>query len=1535
MEVLHLSSICASGLIPLGPAITETTEESTVSLQRAPGTCDEALVDSENSQNTHAAGGRVLAQQQQNYHHLRNLEQPKKWLRKCWERREKKRRRIRRKGRRQAESPPETVSTEPLISSTSAEPTTKSRVSRKPAPTKAELAEAAAVEAATAAVASLDWAEQEKVVVSWNTILRVGTWNVRSLSSSDRSSGGEQAQRDVMSDVGAKQLALVAVQECRWEEVQLAKPMGAYMWYGGGAWRNPNNQPNGGVLVGVHKRWSRAVIQHAHRGGRVQLVVLRGQKGRRIVFGNVYAPTEAATDVEKDALWRDIAGALEDIKLSSRDVLIMPGDYNGETGRSLLQATAPSDGLAEQMHAPVVGPWGCGAANGNGQRLLEECARRRWFLGESFVARPPRQMWSFRGNFPVGEGVRSHREYDHFVCSTNLAGRIQDVRNVWGTRHESDHCLRVMELKLGGKEFVPAKQMEPVAKALRRVDVAEAVGTALRKVMPGAGEAHRSDQTDEPEFDGVIVAAEDMDLKSSWDTFKKVAYDAAMGLKPTSEIQYQGMTEKTLALIKQRAQLRVQMGNRTYTADQSKKGRALRKLISRAVRKDKTAHLTLLAARVQQAVGAGNMRQAHKAVKTVSGKGQGGAANIQTMDMGVFSGFYEKLLGQSSQDVPPHVKQQRTWVIAEELLADKSKYAPLWDALTGAPSLEEFEAMVKKAPNEKGVSQDQITVELIKNNSQARVIVWKLVVKVWDLMAASKPGEKLDIPDDFVQATLVCLYKGKGDKEDPAKYRGISLISIVERFMSSLLLGRIGSHADKHMKQQQAGFRPLKSCRDAVSRLWRDIEKMRDGKIPCIYTFVDFSKAFDSLLWARMWDILEFSGCPPQLVAVIRSLHEHAMIALRLNSDGDLAAAFAQMKGIRQGSGLSPCLFVLVLDFVMRVYEEGCAEEGLDRVGTWNAYADDVVDKTAVNENESAAQLEINASTTMQLLEGAAAFTGLLVNVPKTEAMGCGTQRPGTNLKQAWRERAKLSFPGAGMMGHRTLVSFHGWIADAKWSGHLGISGSIHAETLKLQLAFPNATIRVMVVDARDESDDGQPVAAYLPEDGITKAALSDNMIDWRARWLSSLGKSFRDRLEFRMEQAAKKELTVAAAAAASWRALVAAVEADKTGNRAELKQQFQAAVEEDKKMEASSVHNAAPPKTTVSRGKRAVAEAARVTAVEQLLTETHAGKRRVFVLAEMGNSGNARHISGATLQVLRQGFSQCLNGDKFGFIDCPGCNVTMMSAKTLVDHQTASKGVFCLGYQAAEAAVVAGKMTETQLANRRHRRVLSFRRSGKLEKDGAETVKVRTCSGADAATCSSFVYLGSMISPDATSQGEIRRRAVRAWSIMGDLDNIWQSRCITWKLKGQLFSALVLSVMLYNAEVWPLTKDDLILLEGIHTRMTRSICVRATRRQSEKQQKKVVRVKKTDVLKLLQLPTMTLLLRQKRLRWVGHALRRDDSDLSKVELKKELALSSNTWTKCVLSDMKELEIKSVKDLEDKSMNREKFRKISSAYTQI
>ena len=63
---------------------------------------------------------------------------------------------------------------------------------------------------------------------------------------------------------------------------------------------------------------------------------------------------------------------------------------------------------------------------------------------------------------------------------------------------------------------------------------------------------------------------------------------------------------------------------------------------------------------------------------------------------------------------------------------------------------------------------------------------------------------------------------------------------------------------------------------------------------------------------------------------------------------------------------------------------------------------------------------------------------------------------------------------------------------------------------------------------------------------------------------------------------------------------------------------------------------------------------------------------------------------------------------------------------------------------------------------------------------------------------------------------------------------------------------------------------------------MTKPLCTRATRMKTDSKQTKMLLTKKTDLLKLLHLPTVHGLLQQKRMRWVGHTLRRADSDLSK-----------------------------------------------------
>jgi glyoxylase-like metal-dependent hydrolase (beta-lactamase superfamily II) len=137
---------------------------------------------------------------------------------------------------------------------------------------------------------------------------------------------------------------------------------------------------------------------------------------------------------------------------------------------------------------------------------------------------------------------------------------------------------------------------------------------------------------------------------------------------------------------------------------------------------------------------------------------------------------------------------------------------------------------------------------------------------------------------------------------------------------------------------------------------------------------------------------------------------------------------------------------------------------------------------------------------------------------------------------------------------------------------------------------------------------------------------------------------------------------------------------------------------------------------------------------------------------------------------------------------------------------------------------------TLQQLTERRANRLQEIKKRGLLEGEGEERVTVMTCTGGPCKPCDSFVYLGTRVATDARAMGEIKRRIQRAWVTMGELDSVWISRQIGWRLKGSLFTASVLSTMLYNAEVWPIRADELRMLEGTYFRMVRSIVARATR---------------------------------------------------------------------------------------------------------
>ena len=61
----------------------------------------------------------------------------------------------------------------------------------------------------------------------------------------------------------------------------------------------------------------------------------------------------------------------------------------------------------------------------------------------------------------------------------------------------------------------------------------------------------------------------------------------------------------------------------------------------------------------------------------------------------------------------------------------------------------------------------------------------------------------------------------------------------------------------------------------------------------------------------------------------------------------------------------------------------------------------------------------------------------------------------------------------------------------------------------------------------------------------------------------------------------------------------------------------------------------------------------------------------------------------------------------------------------------------------------------------------------------------------------------------------EIRRRIIKAGEVCRSLGKVWKMKGLSLKLRGRLFAAFVLSVLLYNSEIWVIGKREMKDPEG------------------------------------------------------------------------------------------------------------------------
>ena len=92
-------------------------------------------------------------------------------------------------------------------------------------------------------------------------------------------------------------------------------------------------------------------------------------------------------------------------------------------------------------------------------------------------------------------------------------------------------------------------------------------------------------------------------------------------------------------------------------------------------------------------------------------------------------------------------------------------------------------------------------------------------------------------------------------------------------------------------------------------------EKCREQNMGLYATFVDLTKAFDTVSREGLWKILEKSGCPPKFLAMIIQLHENQQGQVRYGQE--LSAPFPIENGVKQGCVLAPTLFSIFFSMML------------------------------------------------------------------------------------------------------------------------------------------------------------------------------------------------------------------------------------------------------------------------------------------------------------------------------------------------------------------------------------------------------------------------------------------------------------------------------------------------------------------------------------------------------------------------------------------------------------------------------------------
>nr|VZI18643.1 unnamed protein product [Spirometra erinaceieuropaei] len=152
------------------------------------------------------------------------------------------------------------------------------------------------------------------------------------------------------------------------------------------------------------------------------------------------------------------------------------------------------------------------------------------------------------------------------------------------------------------------------------------------------------------------------------------------------------------------------------------------------------------------------------------------------------------------------------------------------------PSLHETIRGVRHLSTGKTSGSDAIPAEIYKHSG--RQLMGQLMALFQEMW---RQGE---VPQDFKDATIIYLYKRKGNRQICDNHRGISLLNIARKTFVCILLNRLNNHLEQGLlPESQCGLRRHHSTTDRTFNTRQLQEKCQGMRTHLYSTFVDLTKA--------------------------------------------------------------------------------------------------------------------------------------------------------------------------------------------------------------------------------------------------------------------------------------------------------------------------------------------------------------------------------------------------------------------------------------------------------------------------------------------------------------------------------------------------------------------------------------------------------------------------------------------------------------------------------------------------------------------